>query len=74
MRDGSPDARAALGRQGRFKSVRDSLRVKDVRLGEGDNARRFVVCHNPDEAARDKAERDAQLVRLEAELGRIEAA
>ena len=72
MRDGSPDAQAALARQGRFKSVRDNLRVKDVRLGEGDAARRFVVCHNPDEAARDKAERDAQLARLQAELGRIE--
>src|SRR3990170_4169052 len=46
--------------------------VKDVRLGEGDAARRFIVCHNPAEAERDKAERDAQLARLEAELARIE--
>jgi len=74
VRDGSLDARAALARQGRYQTVRDNLRVKDVRLGEGDNARRFVVCHNPAEAERDKAERDAQLARLEAELGRIEAA
>src|SRR3990170_840382 len=61
MRDGSPDAQAALARPGRYQTVRDNLRVKDVRLGEGDNARRFVVCHNPAEAARDRAERDAQL-------------
>ena len=74
MRDGSPDAGAALARPGRYQSVRDNLRVKDVRLGEGDSARRFVVCHNPAEAERDKAERDTQLARLEAELGRIEAA
>ncbi len=72
MRDGSPDAQAALARPGRYQTVRDNLRVKDVRLGEGDNARRFVVCHNPAEAERDKAERDAQLARLEAELTRIE--
>ena len=72
MRDGSPDARAALARPGRYRSVRDNLRVKDVRLGEGDAARRFIVCHNPAEAERDKAERDAQLARLEAELARIE--
>ncbi len=73
MRDGSPDAQAALARPGRYQSVRDNLRVKDVRLGEGDSARRFVVCHNPAEAERDKAERDAQLARLETELARIEA-
>jgi len=73
MRDGSPDAQAALARPGRYQTVRDNLRVKDVRLGQGDSARRFVVCHNPAEAARDKAERDAQIARLEAELARIEA-
>jgi transposase len=73
MRDGSPDAKAALARPGRYQTVRDNLRVKDVRLGEGDNRKRFVVCHNPAEAERDKAERDAQIARLEAELARIEA-
>jgi hypothetical protein len=72
MRDGSPDAQAALARPGRYQTVRDNLRVKDVRLGEGDNVRRFVVCHNPAEAERDKAERDAHIARLEAELTRIE--
>jgi transposase len=74
MRDGSPDAQAALARPGRYQTVRDNLRVKDVRLGEGDAARRFVVCHNPAEAERDKSERDAQLGRLEGELARIETA
>jgi hypothetical protein len=74
MRDGSPDARAALARPGRYQSVRDNLRVKDVRVGEGDSQKRFVVCHNPAEAQRDKAERDDQIARLEGELKRIEAA
>lgn len=74
MRDGSPDAQAALARPGRYQTVRDNLRVKDVRLGDGDDQKRFVVCHNPAEAERDKAERDAQLARFEAELARIEAA
>ena len=38
MRDGSPDAEAALSRQGRYQKVRDNLRVKEVRLD--DNSRR----------------------------------
>ncbi len=71
MRDGSPDAQAALARPGRYRSVRDNLRVKEVDLDlEG---KRFIVCHNPAEADRDRAEREQQLQRIEAELERIEA-
>jgi transposase len=71
MRDGSPDAQAALARQGRYRAVRDNLRVKEVDLGlEG---KRFIVCHNPAEADRDRAEREQQIARIEAELQRIEA-
>lgn len=74
MRDGSPDAQAALSRQGRYQTVRDNLRVKEVRVGEGDAAKRFIVCHNPGEADRDKQTRDDTIARLEAELARIAAA
>jgi transposase len=71
MRDGSPDAKAALARQGRYRTVRDNLRVKEVDLGIA--GKRFVVCHNPLEAERDHAERDAQLARIHDELARIDA-
>ncbi|MCA1677617.1 MAG: IS1634 family transposase [Actinobacteria bacterium] len=74
MRDGSPDAQAALSRPGRYQTVRDNLRVKEVRVGEGDAAKRFVICHNPAEADRDKQTRDDTITRLEAELTRITAA
>jgi len=74
MRDGSPDAQAALSRQGRYQAVRDNLRVKEVRVGEGDAAKRFIVCHNPAEADRDKQTRDDTIARLQAELARIATA
>jgi hypothetical protein len=74
MRDGSPDAREALSRQGRYQTVRDNLRVKEVRVGSGDAAKRFIVCHNPAEAERDKTHRDDTIARLQAELDRIAAA
>jgi transposase len=70
MRDGSPDALEALSRQGRYQSVRDNLRVKEVRLDSTPD-RRWIVCHNPAEAERDKAQRDAAVARLEAELEAI---
>ena len=73
MRDGSPDAQAALARQGRYQTVRDNLRVKEVRLDDTSH-KRWIVCHNPMEAERDKTQRDAALARLEAELERIRAA
>ncbi len=72
MRDGSPDARAALSRQGRYQTVRDHLRVKEVRVGDGDAAKRFVICHNPAEADRERTQREDTVARLEAELDRIQ--
>ena len=74
MRDGAPDAQAALSRPGRYQTVRDNLSVKEVRVGEGDAAKRFIVCHNPGEADRDKQTRDDTITRLQAELARIAAA
>jgi transposase len=71
MRDGSPDAQAALARPGRYQTVRDNLRVKEVRIGEGDAAKRFIVCHNPAEAERERTTRDETIRRLEDELQRI---
>ena len=72
MRDGSPDAVEALARPGRYQTVRDNLRVKEVKIDEGDKAKRFIVCHNPVEAERDKATREDTIRRLEAELDRIQ--
>jgi len=74
MRDGSADAQAALARPGRYRSVRDNLRVKEVLVADGDAAKRFVVCHNPAEAERDSAQRNLTIDRLQAELDRISAA
>ena len=73
MRDGNAQAQAALSRQGRYRVVRDNLRVKEVTL-EGESGIRWIVCHNPVEAERDAARRQDALARLGAELDRISAA
>jgi hypothetical protein len=72
MRAGEPASQAALQRQGRYRQVKDNLRVKEVRLGEGDQLRRFIVCHNPEEELRDKQHRERALERITEELERIE--
>ncbi len=77
MRDGNPRAQGALSRQGRYRQVRDNLRVKEVVLeGEsgGESGVRWIVCHNPHEADRDAARRTEALTRLTAELERIKTA
>jgi transposase len=71
MRDGNPLVAQALARQGRYQRVRDNLRVKEVRLDATDV--RFVICHNPDQATRDQAQRQTAVARIEAELARIRA-
>ncbi|RSN14793.1 hypothetical protein DMH25_07545 [Streptomyces sp. WAC 01325] len=67
MRETSKKADAALARQGRYQEVRDNLRVKEVRL-DGDPGRRWIVCHNPAEAARDAERREQQLAAISDEL------
>ena len=63
LRSGSPEAAAALSRQGRYQQVAENLRVKEVNISETE---RFVVCHNPTAADRDAATRDRLVTRLEA--------
>jgi Transposase DDE domain len=63
LRSGSAEAKAALSRQGRYKTVRDNLQVKEVRLG--DDTDRFIICYNPDQAERDAAVRARLTAQLE---------
>jgi transposase len=72
MRDGGDLVDQALSRQGRYQGVRDNLRVKEVRLhGAGDA--RFIICHNPEQAERDRHQREHAIARIETELERIAA-
>jgi hypothetical protein len=71
LRSGMPQTEQALSRPGRYRTVRDNLRVKEVRVGDGDAAERFVVCHNPAEAERDRARREQRIRRIETELARL---
>ena len=68
MRAGDEVTKEVLARQGRYHEVRDNLRVKEVIVGDGERRRRYVVCHNPDEAARQQAHRSKLVAQLEAEI------
>jgi transposase len=72
MRDGGDLVAQALSRPGRYQTVRDNLRVKEVRIdGAGDV--RFIICHNPEQADRDRTQRKQAIARIETELARIAA-
>jgi transposase len=73
MRDGNAHAAQALSRQGRYQQVRDNLRVKEVKLDSTPMVR-WIICHNPDEAERDQAAREAAITRITTELDRITTA
>jgi len=68
MRAGDEVTHVVLARQGRYKDVAGNLRVKEIVVGDGARRRRYVVCHNPQEATRQKKHRDAIVEQLEAEL------
>ena len=63
LRSGSPGVKAAMSRQGRYKTVRDNMQVKEVRLG--DDSDRLIICYNPDQAERDAAIRARLVAQLE---------
>jgi len=71
MRSGMAETEQALSRPGRYRTVKDNLRVKEVNVGDGDAAKRFIVCHNPSEAERDRLRREQRIRRIEAELARL---
>jgi hypothetical protein len=64
LRAGSQEASAALARQGRYHVVEGNLRVKQVRVDDGTMRDRFVICHNPERAGRDRTVREQILARL----------
>ena len=61
LRGGSPEADAALSRQGRYQTVADNLQVKEVVIDDGMMRDRFVICRNPEQAERDRIVRDQLL-------------
>jgi hypothetical protein len=61
LRGGSAEAKAALSRAGRYAELPGGLRAKEVRISDEE---RFVVCHNPEAAARDAAVRERLIARL----------
>jgi hypothetical protein len=73
LRHTNTEAAAALARAGRYRSVADNLRVKEVQVAPGGNgdgdegarAQRFVVCHNPEAAERDRQVRANLVAHLE---------
>ena len=72
MRDGNPLVEQVLSRQGRYQQVKDNLRVKEVTVESTDV--RYIICHNPEQAARDRTAREDAIKRLDAELARIKTA
>ena len=70
LRGDNKEAQAALSRQGRYRSVAGNLRVKEVIIDDATMADRFVVCHNPEQAARDKFIRDQLIAQLSDAIAR----
>jgi transposase len=64
LRGDSAEAKAALSRQGRYRTVAGNLRVKEVVLDNGTMRDRFVICHNPDQAERDATIREQLVAQL----------
>ena len=68
LRGTNAEAAAALARQGRYHEVAGNLRVKEVwvpRKDAGQRAERFTICHNPEQAERDRTVRERLIAHLQ---------
>ncbi|MFC1642556.1 IS1634 family transposase, partial [Myxococcota bacterium] len=72
MRAGDEVTKEVITRGGRYQSVADNLRVKEVVIGDGERRRRYVVCHNPREEERQRKHRARLMGELEAELDSLQ--
>ena len=68
---GGEVATAVVTRPGRYQKVAENLEVKEVLVGEGERRRRYVVCYNPEEAARQRRHRQQALAELDAEIASL---
>jgi transposase len=68
LRRGDALTEQVLARAGRYRTVTERLQIKEVVIGEGERRLRYVLCFNPEEAARQQAHRQHVLEELTAEL------
>ena len=68
MRAGDEVTKQVVTRAGRYQEVAEKLRVKEVVVGDGERRRRYVVCHNPEQAERQRQHRERLLEELRLEL------
>jgi len=59
-----------LARPGRYREVADNLRVKEVVVGTGEKRRRYIVCHNPQQAERESHHREQVVAEIKDTLAR----
>jgi len=57
-----------LARPGRFRTIAENLQAKEVIVGDGVLRRRYILCHNPREAERQRKHRKQVVKELEEEL------
>jgi transposase len=62
--------RDVLSKRGPYTTFQDNLQAKEVIVGDGERRKRYILCHNPKEAKRQKKHRQMIVEMLEAEIGR----
>jgi len=72
MRSGKAGVEQALSRPGRYQKVRPNLEVKEIVVGTGEARQRYILVRNPEQAERDRAQREQILARLREELAGLE--
>lgn len=68
MRGGKTEVDEALARKGRYKSISETMEVKEVTVGDGAGRKRYVIVCNAREAEKDRLARERLLDELREKL------
>lgn len=58
IRSDKDEVKEALSRPGRYQKIKDNLRIKEIMVGNGEARTRYVLAYNPQEAQKQRHERE----------------
>lgn len=68
IRSGKDEVKEALSRPGRYQKIKDNLKVKEITVGDGEARTRYVLAYNPQEAKKQRHEREEIVAQIKSRI------
>ncbi len=68
IRSGKDEVKEPLSRPGRYQKIKDNLRIKEITVGDGEARTRYVLAYNPQEARKQRHEREEIVAEIKSRI------